>query len=155
MVQIATNPNSEAALRESTLRVVRYILEEHNQGIYMSREFFQKKTEAEMLQLLSAPDAGTRQAVLDSLSPGSVEQNMDRIFQVMTNDPDLKVREAGFRRFSQARNEPDRAKQIQNLDNYSAAQWWFANRADFLANHPAPPAPKAPPVPASNVPTHQ
>lgn len=132
LVQIATSPTTEAGLRQSSLQVVRYIIAQHNTGIYENRSFIQPRTDEQMLSLLQDADPGTRQAAIDSLSASAILAHMDQIVQIMTTDPDLSVRVAGFMKFNQARPDNNPQHQIQNLDNYTALQWWSAHRDEIL-----------------------
>lgn len=132
IVQLATNPAAEPGSRQSSLQVARYIMAQHNLGIYNSRTFIDKKTDEQMVQLLRDADPLTRKAALDSLSAPAVLAHLDEIVQIMTTDSDLGVREAGFTRFNQARHDDDPMHQIENLDNYSALQWWSSHRQEML-----------------------
>ncbi|MGA2569708.1 MAG: hypothetical protein ABSF23_04250 [Terracidiphilus sp.] len=122
LVQIASNPNAERGLRPSALQVVRYIVAQHNTGLYSTRSFIQPRTDEEMVQLLRDSDPGTRQAALDSLPLPAGRGHIDEIVQIMTTDPGLNVRVAGFRRFNEARGASSPQDQIQNLDDYTALQ---------------------------------
>lgn len=132
LMQIAGSPNTETGLRQSSLQVVRYIVAQHNPGIYLNRTFIQPRTDEQMMQLLHDPDPTARQAVIDSLSKSAILAHINEIIQIMTTDSDLNVREAGFRRFNEARPDNDPQHQIQNLDNLTALQWWSVHREEML-----------------------
>lgn len=124
-----TVPENE---RESLLAIVRAIVQQHNVPVYTTRIFVEKKTDNEMLQLLHDPDPNTRKAVLDGLSKEAVRAHIPEIVTIMTTDPNLMVREAGFIRFNEIRNDPDPKHHIDNLDNGPAIQWWMAHQNEFL-----------------------
>jgi hypothetical protein len=85
-----------------------------------------------MVGLLHDPDAFTRQAVVDSLSEKAIRDHLDEVFQMMLTDPDLNVREAGFRRFNALRKDTKPEDQIENLDSFSAVKWWNAHRSEMV-----------------------
>ncbi len=132
MVQLANSTTAEPGLRQSTWQVIRYIIQQHNSALYNSRSFIQPKTDEQMLLLLHNADPSTRQAAFDSLSSAAIRSHLDEVVQILTSDPDLNVREAGFRRFNQARPDNNPEHQIQNLDNAAALQWWGTHRAEML-----------------------
>lgn len=131
LASLALNPSTNTNTRRSALEVAREIIHLHNSAEYESRGFIQKRTDTQMLALLNSPDAGTRQAVLDSLSLAAVKKNLPEIMHVMTTDTNLMVREAGFRRFNQAIGKQKPQDQILNLDNYHANLWWQEHGAEF------------------------
>jgi hypothetical protein len=131
LVQLSSEPNAHPGVRATSSLAVRNISRQHNQGTYQGQRFTPPKTDEEMLQLLHDRDPRTRQAVINSLSENALRTNLAAVFQMMTNDPDLNVREAGFRRFN-ALTGAQPENQIQNLDNHAATAYWNAHRAELV-----------------------
>lgn len=131
LVRLAFDQSASAQQRDSVLAIVRAIAQRHNDPFYASRTFIEKKSDDEMLQLLHDPDLNTRKAALDNISLATLKANMPQFMQVMTNDSNLNVREAAFRRFDQIRNDTDPKHHIDYLDNGPAWQWWITHQSDF------------------------
>jgi hypothetical protein len=81
---------------------------------------------------LTDPDSLNRQAALDSLPADVLRKHLDELFRIMTTDPSLSVREAGFVRFTQLMISPNDSDHVENLDNYRALQYYSAHRQEMI-----------------------
>jgi hypothetical protein len=70
---------------------------EMNQGIYMNRQFKEKKSEQELLRLVDDPNPLSRQAAIDSLVAIGNKSIVPRLLEKAEHDPFMVVRHAAFR----------------------------------------------------------
>lgn len=96
---------------------------EMNQGIYMTRQFKEKKTEQELIKLLDDPNALTRQAAIDSLVAIGNKAIVPRLLEKAERDPFMVVRHAAFRGLATLTGEQIEALQIERWQ-----AWWKKNK---------------------------
>lgn len=144
MVAVATNDATPEPLRGSMLSAARDILQKHN-GIHNGRRWLVPVTTEQMLKYLSDADSFNRQAALDNLQVDVLRQHLDELFKVMTTDPNLSVREAGFIRFNQLMIAPTEKDHIESLDTYHAFQYYTAHRQEMIEGKKSEPGSPAGP----------
>lgn len=127
LVVMAGDPQVPQNVRELALKVARSIISTHNSGLYMTRAFVEPKTETQEVEFLRDPDPSTRKAAVDSLKVEYWKGHMDDLVAIMTSDPALEVRIAGFNHFKEITQV-----KFDGLDNYSASQWWNLHRKEFV-----------------------
>jgi hypothetical protein len=131
MVMLATNPATTKDLRESMLSGARDILGKHN-GLHSTRHFLQPMTDEQFIQALTDADSFSRQAALDMIPLEVLRKHLDELFKIMTTDPNLSVREAGFVRFNELIVAGTKIDHVENLDNYNANLYFVAHRQEMI-----------------------
>jgi hypothetical protein len=96
---------------------------EMNQGIYMQRQFKEKKTEQELVKLLDDPNPLTRQAAIDSLVATGNKAIVPILLEKAERDPFMVVRHAAFRGLATLTGEEIEALQIDRWHG-----WWKKNK---------------------------
>jgi predicted Holliday junction resolvase-like endonuclease len=115
------------ATRDLALKVARSVVAIHNVSFPPKRNFIDPKTEDQEIAFLNNSDASIRHAAVDSLTAGYWKLHMDQLFGIMTSDSALDVREAAYIQFKIITS-----MKADNLDNYSAIQWWQVHRKEFV-----------------------
>jgi hypothetical protein len=118
--------SNDAGTRQLADVYVNKIIDENNSGMYMTRGFQNPITEDQKAQVLHYPDAGSRQAALDTLDLPHIKDNLRTVFTLMMKDSSLKVRAAAFRRFVEATSA-----KIRVLDLEAAQQYWEAHASEY------------------------
>jgi HEAT repeat protein len=115
------------SVKALALKVARSAISSHNQGFLSGRSFTEPKTRQELISLLGNADSTVRQAAVDSLSQDYWKDHLDQVFGIMTGDSDLNVRTSAFAQFKQVTGYKG-----DNLDNFSAQNWWALHRKDHV-----------------------
>jgi hypothetical protein len=129
MVMIATNPGTSKELREVMTNVALNIIQKHS--IHSPRHWTVKVTNEQILNSLKDENQFSRQTAIDSLPVAVLREHIDDLFTVMTTDPSLAVREAGFVRFNELMVEPEDKEHVDSLDNFRANLYFTAHREEM------------------------
>lgn len=127
LIRMVEDSQTPQNVRDLALKVARSIIATSNSGVYTMRQFTNNPTQPQMIVYLQDPNAGTRQATIDSLSDDYWKEHLDQLFSVMTSDSEIRVRVSAYNRFRRIT-----LIKTDALDNFTLSQWWTIHRKEFV-----------------------
>jgi hypothetical protein len=123
-IRLDSLDQAEQALLKSS---VKSVIEVHNTGLVLGRNFLQPHTDEQAMAMLSDSEPTTREAVLGQVGNKSEVLSLLKVVEILANDPSLNVRAAAHRIFNGRTNQ-----KFTILDKDSTLRWWTLHRDEFV-----------------------